>query len=235
MAKDAVFRTVEGCVDQLVEDFRQAPNGFYKEGTVHCHLYHLFTLAGLNDVTLTRGGYRMRRVQKEYPPIRPDRDGRRGHYDLVVLDDEAMAKIDWWNHRQKREEALGVPVGPTVAVEVGVNKGLTLDADGTEARLREAEKEMRRLTNPENEVGMGLLLYLYMYTLSQRQVMAAVVDVLREKVTRFRHANLTLAAIGTEPSEGFTEKEFYELRVRDSRLERDEGAFAGPGASRHST
>ncbi len=57
MTEDTV-RKVEVCVDRLVRDFREAPNGFYKEGTVHCHLYHLLTEAGLNDCAMTKAPWR---------------------------------------------------------------------------------------------------------------------------------------------------------------------------------
>src|SRR5439155_1306161 len=157
----------------------------------------------------------MRQVQKEYPPVIPESKKTRGRYDISVFDKDRIASVDWWTHWRANGTARGTPVAPTVAIEIGLNKGVSQDPNGTEGRLSDIDKELGRLTDGRNGLELGLLVYLYRYATHDRPAMLRIVELVKARTRQFEHPNLTLVAVGFDQNKGYSPIEYYELHVRN--------------------
>ncbi len=220
MSANGLKGAVNLCVDKLVQEFVENPYSFYTESTMHCYLYELLDRAGMNQRLPTNAGYGMRQLQKEYPPIRPETKGRRGHYDLVVFDPESIGAVDQWNHRHGRE-----PIGPAVAVEMGLNKGLVSNPARVEPNLRASVKELGRLADPNNRVGWGLMLYFYRYVDSEFHLdsLRRILEILEERAVRAARASTRIVAAGCAPDgpDRYKPRKRYEFRTQDGRATRN--------------
>jgi hypothetical protein len=110
---------VEQAIDQLVLEFVELPFLHRVEHSLHCELYSLLT----SNRTLGRP-YELvdetpiQLVHKEWPETtpRPGKNGRRGNFDLVVLDPSAVAEATTADYEAGR-------IAPAVVIEVGLNYG----------------------------------------------------------------------------------------------------------------
>jgi len=216
-------KTVEDVVGLLVAKFLKTPHLFYTESSIHAELYHRLSEATVNNEFRTKSGYAMLSIQREYPPIEPEPGSRRGRLDLVLLGQEAIESIDNWNFRKRDETPLGRPVGPRVAIEMGLNKGLTQDADEAERRLAEIDKELARLTLSKNSIGLGLLLYFYRYATHDRDSMKSILQIVRNKGLAAQRSDVWVAAAGFDENQGFKVYETNELRIVKGKTEKAVG------------
>jgi hypothetical protein len=123
---EQVVVLVEHAIDQLVLEFVELPYLHRVEHSLHCELYSLLTANRtlgrpypLADGTPTQLGH------KEWPETvaRPDKAGRRGNFDMVVLAPEALSRATIADFE------LGM-VKPAIAIEIGLNYGRRhLEAD----------------------------------------------------------------------------------------------------------
>lgn len=82
-----VVDSVEQCINRLVDGFIRAPYLHRVEHSLHCELFlELMSVSGI-DETCEVEGLMYRTLQKEWPETvpRPEKAGRRGSFDLVIL------------------------------------------------------------------------------------------------------------------------------------------------------
>lgn len=110
---------VEHAIDQLVLEFIALPYLHRVEHSLHCELYALLTA----NRTLGRpyelaDGAWTQLVHKEWPETvaRPDKAGRRGNFDMVVLDPAAVRDATI-------AEFQNGLIRPAVVIEIGLNYG----------------------------------------------------------------------------------------------------------------
>jgi hypothetical protein len=214
---------VENCVDRLIADFLEHPHLVYSEDTIHSRLYHLLTQARVNKSVTTTAGYLMDSVQNEYPPVLPEPGSRRGLYDLVVFSEEQIKAIDNWNHWRAGKTNLGTPAPPLVAVEIGLDKGLSQSEGDLGSRLAEAEKELARLDDSGNRVDWPLLLYFYKYPSHDRDSMAKILAHFKNRGTRSKKTDLFVIASGFDQNRKFQVTERNELRIKKGLVVKREG------------
>ncbi len=219
MTLELMKAPVEKCIDSLFDDFADSPHSFYLENTVHCHVYHLLAEAGLNGSYRTQAGYMVRQLQKEYPPVLGTPGSRRGQFDLVILDAEGINTINEWNHRRD-----GNPIGPSVAIELGLNKGFVNDPE--KIGSPDIDKELERLAEPANQVGWGFLLYLYRYATYQVEPMEKLIRLVEGKVRAEPRASAFIKAIGFDVEREYAPIEQTELRIEGGVTNKREGALA---------
>ncbi len=218
MDRSGIKQGVKECISALFEEFTQEPHAFYKENTVHCHMYHLLTEAGLNESFPTKTGYTMRQVQKEYPPILAEETGRRGRFDLVVFDESEIGSVNDWDHRQD-----GKPVGPATAIEFGLNKGFVNDPGRVD--LADIDKELRRTSATANRVGFGVVIYLYRYATYQVEPMKAILQVLEEKATALENAAISIIAVAFDVERDYTPMAHLRLEIEDGKVKSRKGSL----------
>lgn len=113
---------IEDCIENLLAKFRTNPFFFYTESDMHCYLYHLL----LQDKRLqreysTRNGMPTILLHREYPTVgkyvkeggllKPSQRGRRGHFDLAILNPNFVDKLGF-----RTQRAL-------IAIEMALNEG----------------------------------------------------------------------------------------------------------------
>ncbi|MGD8505558.1 MAG: hypothetical protein PVF15_02715 [Candidatus Bathyarchaeota archaeon] len=94
-----LLKTVESCINELVQTFFSTPYMFYTENDLHCYFYRLLS-EGLEDAgygtyeTLDKKLTNL--LHKEYPtkkryrkPVE-DKSGKRGHFDLCIWNPEEV-------------------------------------------------------------------------------------------------------------------------------------------------
>jgi len=89
---DWLFEEVGSAIRALIEKFIEMPYFFYSEQDMHAYLYHKLISGKLGEFFVeTRSGDRSVLLHKEYPTLRiypRRRRGRRGHFDLAIIDPE---------------------------------------------------------------------------------------------------------------------------------------------------
>lgn len=143
---------MEICIGRLVEKFKESPYVFYTEHDMHCYLYHLVYKElyerGTIEKCKTYDGEETILLHKEYPPIDKKERGRRGPFDMTVLDPVSMARILSKYHNYNLRDHNEKPASPFIAIDLALNYG-------TEHLLR----DYRKLTNTKNEVKRGYILH----------------------------------------------------------------------------
>jgi len=152
---DWFFEEVGAGVRALVEKFVEMPYFFYSEQDMHAYLYHKLISGKLGEFFVETGfGDRSVLLHKEYPTLRiyhGRRRGRRGHFDLAVIDPKYASESHW--RKQVREPRFSRH-RLKAAFEFGLNAIGTTRLDLTHFR-----KDFERLTNAENKVERGYLLF----------------------------------------------------------------------------
>ena len=216
------------CTERLATDFLREPHRFYSERSVHSQLFHYLSLAGMSKTVRTAAGYPMGTIQQEYPPIKPDSGKtRRGLYDLVVFDQKTISSAAHWDHREDDGSRQGEPLSPLIAVEVGLDKGLSKDPVSAPSRLADFQKELARLANPSNKVRHGFLLYLYRYATFHREAVVSLLRHIREEAAATTktspNLDVIVAAAGYAEEAKFNVIESNTLRVRGGDAVQAEG------------
>ena len=99
--------SLESCIQKLVNKFRDTPEFFYSESDMQCYLYHL--LAGhpdLQEEYFTKDGVKTGILHNEYRTygtyvtedrlLKKSEKGRRGHFDLAILDPVSVSQEKLW-------------------------------------------------------------------------------------------------------------------------------------------
>jgi hypothetical protein len=121
-AKTTVKDILETAIDSLIDNFAREPYIHRCEHSIHCELYNMLTVhRALQGLYPLKGdGKRSTAlVHKEWPETipRPEKQGRRGNFDLAILDPEHIP-----NHTVQDFTAGLIP--PAFIVEIGLNYGL---------------------------------------------------------------------------------------------------------------
>ena len=86
---DWFFEEVGSGIRALIEKFVEIPYFFYSEQDMHAYLYHKLISGRLGEFFVeTRFGDKSVLLHKEYPTLRIYPGGRRGHFDLAIIDPE---------------------------------------------------------------------------------------------------------------------------------------------------
>jgi len=113
---------VENCIGKLLAKFKENPFFFYTESDMHCYLYHfLLQDEKLQRKYLTKDGMPMILLHRGYPTVgryvrkegllRASKKGRRGHFDLAILNPDSIDK-----YTLKTQKTL-------IAIEMALNEG----------------------------------------------------------------------------------------------------------------
>lgn len=196
---EGILSRVGLCVRRMEEYFADRPYAFYGESSIHCHLYHLPTVEGLNSLAQTSAGFMAHSVQKEYPSISSQDRSRRGRFDLVVFDSSKTREIDNWNHRRG-----DLPISPIAAFELGFEK--------FRSKAKSLELELSKLTDPVNEVGIGIVLYFYRFAPDHRHRFEETKSVLSEIAECYKEAVVRVTAVEVDNKKGFPVLERTDLR-----------------------
>ena len=121
-SKKAVQEILEAAIDRLVDNFASQPYIHRCEHSLHCELYTMLTvhrsLQGLYPLK-DNLNYLTTLVHKEWPETipRPDKKGRRGNFDLVILDPTEIPKHTTADFRTGK-------IAPAFVVEMGLDYDL---------------------------------------------------------------------------------------------------------------
>jgi len=149
---DWFFEEVGSGIRALVEKFVEMPYFFYSEQDMHAYLYHNLISGKLGEFFVdTHFGDKSVLLHKEYPTLRIYPGGRRGHFDLAIIDPEYASESHW---RMQVREPPYSKHRLKAAFEFGLNAIGTTRLDLTHFR-----KDLERLTNAENKVERGYLLF----------------------------------------------------------------------------
>jgi len=149
---DWFFKEVGSRIKALVEKFMEMPYFFYSEQDMHAYLYHKLISGKLGEFFVeTHFGDKSILLHKEYPTLRTYPGGRRGHFDLAIIDPEHASESHW---RMQVREPPYSRHRLKAAFEFGLNAIGTTRLDLTHFR-----KDLERLTNPKNKVERGYLLF----------------------------------------------------------------------------
>ena len=86
---DWFFEEIGSGIRALVETFIEMPYFFYSEQDMHAHLYHKLISGKLGELFVeTHFGDKSVLLHKEYPTLWIHLGGRRGHFDLAIIDPE---------------------------------------------------------------------------------------------------------------------------------------------------
>jgi len=128
------------------------PYFFYSEQDMHAYLYHKLISGKLGEFFVeTHFGDKSVLLHREYPTLRIYPGGRRGHFDLAIIDPKYASESHW--RIQVREPPYSRH-RLKAAFEFGLNAIGT-----TRLNLTHFRKDMERLTNAENKVERGYLLF----------------------------------------------------------------------------
>jgi len=84
---DWIFEEVSSAIRVLVEKFIEMPYFFYSEQDMHAYLYHKLISGKLGEFFVeTHFGDKSVLLHREYPTLRIYPGGRRGHFDLAIID-----------------------------------------------------------------------------------------------------------------------------------------------------
>ena len=93
---DWFFEEVGSAIRALVEKFVEMPYFFYSEQDMHADLYHKLISGKLGEFFVeTHFGDKSVLLHKEYPTLRIYPGGRRGHFDLAIIDPEYASESHW--------------------------------------------------------------------------------------------------------------------------------------------
>jgi hypothetical protein len=103
-------RDLEDCIQKLVTKFREKPNLFYSESDMQCCLYHLlYSHPVLQKDYITKDGVKTGILHNEYRTygtyvtenrfLKRSEKGRRGHFDLVILDPVSVSQEKLWKSK----------------------------------------------------------------------------------------------------------------------------------------
>ena len=152
---DWIFEEVSSAIRVLVKKFIEMPYFFYSEQDMHAYLYHKLISGKLGEFFVeTHFGDKSVLLHREYPTLRiyPEpRRGRRGHFDLAIIDPKHASESHW---RMQVKEPAYSRHRLKAAFEFGLNAIGTTRLDLTHFR-----KDLERLTNAENKVERGYLLF----------------------------------------------------------------------------
>ncbi len=118
---DTVKKILETAIDSLIDNFAREPYIHRCEHSIHCELYNMLivhrALQGL--IPLKDEGRRTTLIHKEWPETtpRPEKKGRRGNFDLVILDPKEISKYTVKEFSEGR-------IPPAFVVEMGLNYDL---------------------------------------------------------------------------------------------------------------
>jgi hypothetical protein len=112
---------VEDCINKLIESFVRAPYLHRVEHSLHCELFRELTAIPDIDSTYEVEGQTYRVLQKEWPETipRPEKSGRRGGFDLVIL-----GPRDSSASRLGLSEYCDGLLEPAFAIELGLDYGV---------------------------------------------------------------------------------------------------------------
>jgi len=99
------FEEVGSAIRALVEKFVEMPYFFYSEQDMQAYLYHDLISGKLGEFFVeTDFDDKSVLLHREYPTLRIYPGGRRGHFDLAVIDPEYPSERHW--RMQVREPAF---------------------------------------------------------------------------------------------------------------------------------
>jgi len=90
---DRFFEEISSGIRALVEKFRETPYIFYSEQDMYAYLYHKLISGKLGEFFVeTHFGDKSVLLHREYPTLRIYPGGRRGHFDLAIIDPTYASK-----------------------------------------------------------------------------------------------------------------------------------------------
>lgn len=121
-ASETVKRILETAIDSLVDNFAREPYIHRCEHSIHCELYNMLGVhRALQGLYPLREGekHKTTLIHKEWPETtpRPVKKGRRGNFDLVILDPKEI-------QNRSVEDFTDGRIRPAFVVEMGLNYGL---------------------------------------------------------------------------------------------------------------
>ncbi|MFG1928745.1 hypothetical protein [Cryptosporangium sp. NPDC048952] len=123
---DEAVSLVDAAIDRLVREFLEHPYLHRVEHSLHTRLVALLTESPLftERVMIGDSGHHTQPVHKEWPETtpRPQKDGRRGNFDLAILSPDQIRAATLLDFRQGRITA-------GIAIEMGLDYGYKHLAD----------------------------------------------------------------------------------------------------------
>jgi len=115
---EIVKRILETAIDSLVDNFAREPYIHRCEHSIHCELYNMLVVHRALDglYLLNNEGRRTTLIHKEWPETkpRPEKKGRRGNFDLAILDPAEILSSTVKEFTEGR-------ITPAFVVEMGLN------------------------------------------------------------------------------------------------------------------
>jgi len=117
-----VKHILEAAIDSLIDNFAREPYIHRCEHSIHCELYNMLNVHRALQGLYRLKGHRRRSttlIHKEWPETnaRPEKQGRRGNFDLAILDPKRITK-------HTVEDFTAGRIRPAFVIEIGLNYGL---------------------------------------------------------------------------------------------------------------
>ena len=139
---------LESRIQKLISKFMNEPKFFYSESDMQCYLYHLlYENPVLQKDYFTKGGVKTSILHNEYQTygtyvkenklLKKSERGRRGHFDLVILDPDSVSQERLWKSKI------------LFAIEMAFNN---MD-------LTHFDNDLTKLTDSRNKVTNGYMLW----------------------------------------------------------------------------
>lgn len=121
-AQATVKEILETAIDSLVDNFTREPYIHRCEHSIHCELYTMLTVhRALQGLYRFKGGGNRSTtlIHKEWPETnaRPEKQGRRGNFDLAILDPDDIPQ-------HTVEDFSAGRIRPAFVIEMGMNYDL---------------------------------------------------------------------------------------------------------------
>lgn len=172
---ETVKKILETAIDSLVDNFAREPYIHRCEHSIHCELYNMLVvhraLQGLRHLGENEG-WSTTLIHKEWPETkaRPEKNGRRGNFDLAILDPEEISK------HSVKDFTAGL-ISPAFVVEMGLNYGLSHLQNDHEKLKNSGCKDgyLVHLWQPHKGITDGDVKKLLEWLPSSKNIVAAVV------------------------------------------------------------
>lgn len=137
-----VIEATKRAIAKVVEDFQGDSDRFWNERDIHWNLFH-----HLKQEEVIKEKYTTQLIRAEFPTLKKfdERNGNRGHYDLVVLDPQSYSKpvVQNMDPDTPWDDFLN-EIKLTVAIEIKLWLA--------RLKLERADWDIKKLTEPPNNI-----------------------------------------------------------------------------------
>jgi hypothetical protein len=137
---------VENCISQVVHDFQKYPERFWNERDLHWCLFYY-----LKHANVCTEAYPTQFIRAEFPTrnVFKGKKPARGHYDLVILNEESYSKPEV---QKMKAQAPWQPYLDLVVIDVAIEMKLWPSRFNRKDMLERIDWDVRKLTEEPHNI-----------------------------------------------------------------------------------